>query len=809
MRTIQGGSNRRGSRLAGAAVAGFLGLLVIAPWGAPAAEEPITDVTLERMAYVVDGPSDPYASDPATVHVGVTGGEEFARSFVRLGFDLLPPKALLGNVTMTLRITQSAEASGNTVYQTYNVNASSALLQACVLTSELPATFDKANPPEYDCAHGSAVGVRGTGDAWNFDLAPLVKAWSKAGNTGAAIIPIASGPADTWAVSFFKARSSYDFSYTVPPAPPPKPSPGKLKPAYYPIPRNVPAPYPFPTAVPTVAPPAVTAPIPQAPTAVTVPGVRSKAWTWVLPVCLAIALVMLALSQRQALAAVGGRLAALRTNLRLRPRAHTIAAVVGVWGLLFASYSVVVTPPPRLISSGGGPVSENPLGGGPSNNGVPGVTTPTSGPGAPTVAPGTSSPVPGGRGGGGAKPAGRYERIGGINVFFPADGSAPVAQLYSGADDLIGLDFARKVVKLCGHAAMTYGPAFDVDEADLGVFFQWLNDRGGVNGWKFEMDLIDDGYDPGKAVQAAQTCKDSGAFMLLGGIGFDQIPAVRQWAEQNHELYAHHVVTKAGSRGLKYSFTPLPSEEQLGIWAGQLAVQKFRGKKVGILYRQSPNWQSGHDLFLSTIRGKLTVVGDRPVQKNQGNYTQDVAALRDADVIFAWENALGTAEMIKAAQAQQLHPAWIVFPFNLELRTLRETALDQPLFGIAAWDAYDASYHGGPYSPYAKEIEEFEAAYRQYDPSANLNGFGGDLLFLTWEGYKGLADLFRACGPNCTRNRMAAALLTYNRKLGGLCRTDFTRGDRHHGGWVGNTLEVYNGPGGPAWKPLQRCMGSF
>lgn len=795
----------------GAAAALVLGLLILVPWGARAAEEPVDDVTIERMAYVVTAPSDPYASDPATVHVGVTGGEEFARAFMRLSFGELPDKALVGKAQMTLRIAQSAESSGNTVFQTYNVNHEAALLQACVLTSELPAQFDKANPPAYDCAHGSAVGVRGTGDAWNFDLAPLVKAWAAAGNTGLALIPISSGPADSWVISFFKARSTYGFTYTLPPVTPPKPAPGKPKPAYYPIPRSVPQPYPFPTAEPTIAPPAP-APAPQAPTAFTVPGIRSRTWTWVLPACLAVALLMLVFSQRQALAAAGGRLAAARRNIRLRPRMHTLAAVVGVWGLMFASYSVVVAPPSRLISSPGSP-SGGPSNGGPGNPGTaPGVTAPTAGPGAPAVVPGTNTPLPGSPG---PRQQGTVRRIGGINVFFPADGSAPVAQLYSGADDLRGIDFANKRIKLCGHGALTYGPAFDISEQDLNVFWQWLNGRGGINGWKFDNDIIDDGYDPGKAVQAAQTCKDSGAFMTLGGIGFDQIPAVRQWAEQNHELYVHHVVTKAGSRGLKYSFTSLPSEEQLGIWAGQLAVQKFRGKKVGILYRQSPNWQSGHDLFLQTIRGKLTVLGVRPVQKNQGNYTQDVAALRDADVIFAWENALGTVEMIKAAQAQQMHPAWVVFPFNLQTGTLRDSSLDQPLYGIAAWDAYDFGNHGGPYAAYGEDLKTFEAAYRQYDPEANLEGhagapaLGGDILYLTWQGYRGLAGVFAACLPNCTRNKMVAALLLYNRSAHGYCPVDFTRGDGHHGGWLGSTFEVYDGPNGPAWRPLQRCRESF
>ena len=91
--------------------------------------------------------------------------------------------------------------------------------------------------------------------------------------------------------------------------------------------------------------------------------------------------------------------------------------------------------------------------------------------------------------------------------------------------------------------------AFHISASDLNVYWQHVNDHGGIFGRSVHGDYTNDNYDPGTAVQAAQTCKDKNTFVLLGGIGFDQIPAVRQWAEQNHELYLHHIATIEGAAG--------------------------------------------------------------------------------------------------------------------------------------------------------------------------------------------------------------------------------------------------------------------
>jgi Periplasmic binding protein len=783
---------------------------------------------------------DPYDGDPSSVHVAINGGKDFAHSYVHLALDYLPEGAVATNATLTMHLTQQADASNTGDYQIYNVNNAAAIIEACALTTELPAQFDDQHPPAYDCAHGSAVGSQNkNGDTWTFPLKNLVDYWKLHGNTGAALVGIGSGDeTQTWQVAFYRSRSSASVAFTAPPVvtsgggvtnpgttfnPPPANTGGGVPPAV--TTGSVPAP-PQVVAPPAVSSPTV-APAPATSTAA-IPLARQSGssmpvWPWVLLGCLMLAAGSMAAAHWPQLVAAMPKGVAV---FRLHPRAYTVASAAMAWGLVFTGYSVVTQPAHNGQTLAGNQQPSGP-GGSSGSNGAAAVPTAgnTAAPGvSTTLAPGsTATTGPSGQLPHTGNPSldavrtefsgpGTYKVINGVRVFFPSNGGPPVAQLYQGADDVIGI--TSKQIELCAHAALTYGSAFNINASDLDVYWDWVRDHGGIFGRTVHTDYENDNYDPGTAVKAAQTCKDLGTFFLLGGIGFDQIPAVRQWAEQNHVLYYHHIATIEGSQGLRYSFSPLPTVEQMGTMFGELAVQRYRGQKIGVLYRQSTNWSPGSDAFIRVVKAAGMTVVTHGVGLNQANYTQELADFNTSGVkvVFAWENALATTEMIKQAEGQDYHPAWLVFPFNLEVNTLGSNAMDQPILGVAAWDAYDPGYYGGGFTPYAADIREFEAEYAKYDSSANLSGDGGDLLFLNWEAQRQVADMLRLCGAGCTRNKIAGILLAgYNRTVPPNCNIDFARtSDHHHGGFLANVLEVQKDPNGRAnFVPTARCISSI
>ena len=401
----------------------------------------------------------------------------------------------------------------------------------------------------------------------------------------------------------------------------------------------------------------------------------------------------------------------------------------------------------------------------------------------------------------------------------PAPGSAPTAgqapaarsTLFTAAEENIGI--TDKQITLCAHAALTYGAAFNTSDADLNVFWSAINDAGGIYGRKVVVTYENDDYKPTTAVTAARACKAKTIFMLLGGIGFDQIPAVRNWAEDNRMLYMHHTATVKGTKGQRFSFAPLPSVERTGEAFGQLYMSKYNGKKVGIIKRDGENWEPGVEAFKAYLaeRGGPKVVAEAAVPQNNGNYTEDILKMKNAgaEVVWVWENALGATQIVKQIKAQNYKPNMMLFPFNLTSQTLDEDSFGPTLDGVAMFTAYSTGDYSGPFASYADDIKLFEQQYRKYRTSADIEGVGGDLLFLNWTAQKALYHQLLDCGKDCNRNRFVDVLEGYSKRpTSSVCPIDFTQGNHRQGSDKLIFMETYRSPSGKAnWRNTKMCVG--
>ncbi len=444
-------------------------------------------------------------------------------------------------------------------------------------------------------------------------------------------------------------------------------------------------------------------------------------------------------------------------------------------------------PPPAsasaTASAGPGKKGGKGKGGDGAKPGTPGATT---GPGGgPTTGPGGPGPV-----NNPPKPP----------VDQPGD-----LQLFPG--DLNTRGITGDSITLCAHAALTYADAFQTKPEDFNVFWTDLNSKGGIHGREVRMSYEDDAYDSNQAVAAATRCAAKDPFAILGGIGFDQIPKVREWAEPRKELYIHHDATQVGLAGKQYVFSPIPTVEKLGAMFADLANAKFKGKRIGVIYRESEYWKPGSDAFLAAAkRYGLNVVETYGVQKNQANYGQQLINLdrAEVDVVFAWENALAATEMINQSPPG-FRPSWMVFPFNLTTQTLADKNLD--IWGIASWPAYSYRDYSGPFASYAADIKEFERQYARWRPNVDLSGVGGDLLFLNWVAQKAIADVLVKCGAACTRNHFATLMTRYQGTVSPNCPADFPRYGGRLGSQAVNVFHNYTGPSGKhGWRPEHRCV---
>jgi hypothetical protein len=568
-------------------------------------------------------------------------------------------------------------------------------------------------------------------------------------------------------------------------------------------------------------------------------------WLLVFGISLAFSAAMLAQPAVAAFSSAAGLRAGTLAQLRLHPRMVAVAATLLLWSSGWGVYNHATAGPSAPVAS---------------SNGAPGAVavipsytyaTNTPGPAASASAGGGGNPAGNGGNNAGTQSGSNGAPVG-AEAFTGSSPVAPRANLYPPNEDNIGINDTR--IQLCAHAALTFGSEFNINPADLNVFWKVVNNskedpyphtagQAGIYNRKVlqpdntdGIAIQDDGYQPYKAVQAAQNCQGQpgGDFFLLSGIGFDQIPAVRVWAEQNHMLYIHHIATQTGTAGLQYSFTMLPSLETVGTQFGQYYLTHLKGEKIGIIERNSSNWEPGVVTFKAALKAagaQAEIVADDKVTNNQGDYTKEILDMKTAgaQVVFIWENALAADEIIQQASNQSWNPPpkWLLFPFNLTLYTLNASGVDTSgMQGMVPWPAYTSSSarcnpsgsQGGSgitrndadYQQYLNEIKSFEAAYAEWDPSANLCGDGGDLLFGTWEAWRQVADLLVKCGVNCSRNAVAGLMLDgYTSQVGANCTVDFSGGDHHHGGVAEDLYAVKPEKGGPGWINTGYCEANI
>jgi hypothetical protein len=130
-----------------------------------------------------------------TLHVGVTGGVEDARTYLK--FDpALPDGATPTNSTLTMPIAPSGDGS---------VQPATATVLACLATAPFtPGEGTIAAPPAVDCNTSSpAEYAAGPPSALTVDLAPFLARWKDTPNNGIALLPSPrTAPGTTWHVAF-------------------------------------------------------------------------------------------------------------------------------------------------------------------------------------------------------------------------------------------------------------------------------------------------------------------------------------------------------------------------------------------------------------------------------------------------------------------------------------------------------------------------------------------------------------------------------------------------------------------------------
>jgi ABC-type branched-subunit amino acid transport system substrate-binding protein len=278
-----------------------------------------------------------------------------------------------------------------------------------------------------------------------------------------------------------------------------------------------------------------------------------------------------------------------------------------------------------------------------------------------------------------------------------------------------------------------------------------LRERGGIFGRNVRVVFRDDQYNPTRAVQVCREMAEQERAFVLLGIGADQVVPCARYAAEKGVPYLSAGVSEAGLDQLKTYFAMSMS------YAAQspMLVQLIKGTgktKLGIVVSNTVNYDDTHRAITATARaGGLQIVRNSRLNKNadQGQALAEASALRQAgaEVVYVMVSPGVFLNLAHAAQGQAYNPQWVGPGLTSGVNLIAEFGC--PSIGAAKFlspfpqldviDRYDPDY---------------KVAYRKYNNGEEAD----DLGLIAWGMAKTLALMFRATGPDLSRQRFLATL---------------------------------------------------
>jgi branched-chain amino acid transport system substrate-binding protein len=155
-------------------------------------------------------------------------------------------------------------------------------------------------------------------------------------------------------------------------------------------------------------------------------------------------------------------------------------------------------------------------------------------------------------------------------------------------------------VPLSGEAAIAGNVARGID-----AYFKYVNAKGGVFGRKLKFTYLDDGYDPGRAVNnTIRLVQQEQVFAMFSSLGTSNNLAVRKLLNDAKvpQLFVSSGATTFGRDYKKYPWTIgyIPPYSEEGAIYGRYVVKNIKKPKIAVLYQDD---DYGRDLFTGLKRG--------------------------------------------------------------------------------------------------------------------------------------------------------------------------------------------------------------
>ena len=263
--------------------------------------------------------------------------------------------------------------------------------------------------------------------------------------------------------------------------------------------------------------------------------------------------------------------------------------------------------------------------------------------------------------------------------------SSPV----SAKEDVPGVTDTEVVV---GWTTPLSGPAALWGVTGLGAkaWADHINDQGGVYGRKIKMILMDDGYNPTRAMANLQKMKGK-IFAVCGLLGTAVLHATKDFFYENKipliTAYGDiRIWARLPKEKLRYVFIAYPDYEDESIYLTHYAAEDLKAEKIALFYQNDDYGKmalAGIEKALKSMNGRAELVAAVPYEVTERSLGTHALNLKksnaDAVIIYATPShgALILKEMAKA---------------DYRPKALTTFTLGDPIMYRIAGDAWEGTY---------------------------------------------------------------------------------------------------------------------
>jgi ABC-type branched-subunit amino acid transport system substrate-binding protein len=315
-----------------------------------------------------------------------------------------------------------------------------------------------------------------------------------------------------------------------------------------------------------------------------------------------------------------------------------------------------------------------------------------------------------------------------------------------------GSGSTSKTIVLGADAPET-GPSSSVLALASGAdaYFKTIDAQGGINGYKFQYDIVDDQFNPALAVSAARKLvQQDQVFAMVGGVGTNTQLAISSFLQSQGVPNIGPASTDPNvANALTYMTVATATED--GAYQAQYAVNQLAGgKPVGALYENDSVGQPYLDAYNAVAAKSNATMSAVSFATGATDFTAQVSRLKSsgASVVMIAGAASALLPAMKTADSLDYTPKWVVTAYDTTPALLASLPTRQRL------NMYFSSAVPLSGTPATAEID---AAVQKYEPTIAA----GNNTTVGWVTGSVFAEAFRQITNNGgapTRPRLVAAL---------------------------------------------------